>query len=449
MKSKVLIIDDEKDICFLISEILKDEKYITKSANDSDSALKDYTKFKPDLIILDVWLGKSSLDGIELLVEFKKINPFIPVIIISGHGTVDMAVNAIKNGAYDFLEKPFNSDKLIVLSKRAIENANLVKENNLLKKMADNNTEIIGKSDFIINLNKNLKKICMSNSRILISGPIGSGKKLIAQKIHKLSKRSNLLANIINFASLDHDNLNDLFNDDINNLNNNIFINSNNGTLIFQNIDLIPLEFQKKILFYLENPNIFKNINLEFNIKLICLTSKNLIEEVNNGNFRKDLFYRINVIPINILPIKDRREDILPLCNFYLNKYNKNKKYKFIFSDKSIRKLESYSWPGNVMQICNYMERIVILNQNNNSDNDYTVPDLPDDIADFDENSYVVKDNLELNIKEAREKFEKEYFLSQIKRFNGNIIKVSDFTGMERTALYRKLKSLNIDLNKI
>ena len=237
MKSKILIIDDEKDICFLISEILKDENYITTSANNSDDAIKEFSTFKPDLIILDVWLGNSNLDGIELLKEFKKINIFIPVIVISGHGTVDMAVNAIKNGAYDFLEKPFNSDKLIVLSKRAVANAKLIKENHLLRKITDSDTDIVGESDFILNLKKTLEKISVSNARTFIRGPIGSGKKLIAQTIHKISKRSNLLANIIDFSTISFEQLNELFNNDISYLNNNIFFNSNNGTLIFQYID--------------------------------------------------------------------------------------------------------------------------------------------------------------------------------------------------------------------
>ena len=449
MKSKILIIDDEKDICFLISEILRDENYITSSANNSKNALKEFSKFIPDLIILDVWLGNSDLDGIDLLKKFKKIDPNIPIIIISGHGTVDMAVTAIKNGAYDFLEKPFNSDKLIVLSNRAIENANLKKENNILRKIADTNTTIVGKSSFIINLNKTIEKISLSNARILISGPIGSGKKLIAQNIHKISKRSNSLANIIDFATLGQDQLKEYFNDNISNFNKNVFFNSNNGTLIFQNIDIVPLEFQKKILTYLENPEIFKKINVIFNIKIISLTSKNLIDEINNGNFLKDLFYRINVIPIRVPSIKDRKEDILPLCAFYLDKFNRNKKYKFTLSKTAVIRLESYDWPGNVRQISNYMERLVILNQNNNSTQDFELFDLLDEIEEFENIASNVNEGLELNIKEAREEFEKKYFLSQIRRFNGNILKISDFTGMERTALYRKLKSLNIDLNKI
>ena len=449
MKSKILIIDDEKDICFLISELLKDENYITISANTSKEALKEYSQFKPDLIILDVWLGNSELDGLELLKKFKEKDPFIPIIIISGHGTVDMAVNAIKFGAYDFLEKPFNSDKLIVLSKRAIENSRLIKENNLLKKLTDSNTKIVGKSDFILNLNKTLEKISLSNARILISCPIGSGKKLIAQTIHKISKRNDSFANIIDFLSLEKEQYQELFDENINNLNKNIFFNSNNGTLIFQNINMAPLEIQKKILVYLENPDIFIKMNTKLNIKIISLTSSNLNAEIQEGNFLKDLYYRINVIPINISAINDRREDILPLCNYFLDKYNRNKNYKFYFSKKAIRKLESHNWPGNIRQISNYIERIVILNQNNNFSQDFELLDLSDDMDVLDKSSIKINENLELNIKKARENFEREYFLSQIKRFNGNISKVSDFTGMERTALYRKLKSLNIDLNKI
>ena len=449
MKSKVLIVDDEKDICFLISELLKDENYITASANNSNEALKEFSTFNPDLIILDVWLGNSELDGIELLKEFKKFNPFIPIIIISGHGTVNMAVNAIKSGAYDFLEKPFNSDKLIVLLKRAIENANLIKENNLLKKITDSNMIIIGKSDFVVNLKKSLEKISLSNSRVLISGPIGSGKKLIAQTIHKISKRSNAFANIIDFSLFGQNQIKELFNDNINNLNNNIFYNSNNGTLVFQNIDKLSLEFQKNILNYLENNEIFNKMNIQFNIKIISLTSKNLSDEISKGNFRKDLFYRINVIPIQVPSISDRREDIIPLCNYYLDKFNKHKKYKFSLSKVAIRKLESYNWPGNVRQISNYMERLVILNQNHNSSKDFELSDLINDIDELENKVFDNDNSLELNIKDARGRFEREYFLSQIKRFNGNMSKVSDFTGMERTALYRKLKSLNININKI
>ena len=237
MNSKVLIIDDEKDICYLISEVLQDEKFITESALNSNEAIEKLETFKPDLIILDVWLGPNSeLDGIELLKKIMTINPFIPVIVITGHGTVDMAVNAIKNGAYDFIEKPFNSEKIIILSKRAIESAKLTNENELLKKIVHPNIPLIGNSSFIINLRKDLDKISKSKSRILITGPRGTGKKLIAQMIHKNLFGSQNLVNIIDFKNLNDTELTAFFDEDQDKKNNNIFINSNNGTLVFDNI---------------------------------------------------------------------------------------------------------------------------------------------------------------------------------------------------------------------
>ena len=330
MNSKVLIIDDEKDICYLISEILQDEKFITESVFNSSEAIKKLETFKPDLIILDVWLGANSeLDGIELLKKIVTINPLIPVIVITGHGTVDMAVNAIKNGAYDFIEKPFNSEKIIILSKRAIESAKLANENKLLKKIAHPNTPLIGKSSFIINLKKDLDRFSKSKSRILITGSRGSGKKLIAQIIHKNLFGSKNLTKIIDLKNLRDSELSELFDDNQDKITNkNIFINSNNGTLVFDNIDSLPIFFQKKILLYLENENFFNKSNIKWNIKIIAISSKNIDYEIQQGNFMKDLFDRLNVIRIKVPPISERREDIIPICNYYLDYFNKNKKYK-------------------------------------------------------------------------------------------------------------------------
>ena len=446
MSSKVLIIDDEKDISFLISEILNDENYITESAINSSEAIKKYISFKPDLIILDVWLGKSELDGIELLQEFKKLNPSLPIIIISGHGTVDMAVKAIKNGAYDFLEKPFNSDKILILSKRAIESAKLLYENEFLKKIANPKIPLIGNSNFIKNLNKNIDKYSSSQSRILISGPKGSGKKLIAQIIHKSSSKSNFIADIINFKNLNESELNNMFKEDVQKIQQNLFVKSNNKTLILDNIDSLSLNFQKKMLFYLENNKLFENLNINLNIKIITVTSKNLENEVKKGNFIRGLFERLNVISINVPPIKERRADIIPICNFYLKYFNLNKKFDFILSKNSKSKLELYDWPGNVRQIINYTEKTIIFNQEHNFESNYELENLPSDMGETDENNYT-SSHFSLSLKEARQNFEKEYLLSQIERFNGNITKISEFTGMERTALYRKFKSLNILLD--
>jgi len=448
MDSKVLIIDDEKDICYLISEILQDEKFITESVFNSNEAMKKLKTFKPDLIILDVWLGpKSELDGIELLKKIVKINPFIPIIVITGHGTVDMAVSAIKNGAYDFIEKPFNSEKITILSKRAIESARLANENKLLKKIAHPNTPLIGNSSFIINLKKNLDRFSKSKSRILITGSRGSGKKLIAQTIHKNLFGSENLEEIIDFKNLSDSELSEMLDDNHNDTTNkNIFIKSNNGTLILDNIDSLPIVFQKKILFFLENDNFLNKSNIKWNIKIIAISSKNIDYEIQQGNFIKDLYDRLNVVRIKVPPISERRDDIIPICNYYLDYFNKNKKYNFSLSKKSTNQLEVYNWPGNVDQIINYIEKTIIFFQDLNSKSDYILDHLPINMSEFEDNSSIAT-HFGLSLKIARQNFEREYLLSQIKRFNGNIIKISEFTGMERTALYRKFKSLNISLN--
>ena len=442
MNSKILIIDDEKDICYLISEILQDEKFITQSALNSKEAINKLESFRPDLIILDIWLGPSSeMDGLELLKKFKIINQMVPVIVISGHGTVDIAVNAIKNGAYDFIEKPFNSEKILILSKRAIESAKLTSENELLKRKVHPNTPLIGNSSFIVNLKKNLNKISNSKSRILITGPRGSGKKLIAKIIHNNAFGYENFANIIDFKNLSKFELSEMLEDNQNKTNKNIFIKSNNGTLILDNIDSLPIVFQKKILNYLENRNIYEKLN----IKIIAISSKNIEYEIKKGNFMQNLFERLNVIRIKVPSVNERREDIIPICNYYLDYFNRNKKFNFLLSKKSSNQLEIHNWSGNVHQIINYIEKTIIFYQDLNSESDYTLDNLPIEMNKI-EDSRIDKTNFALSLKEARQNFEREYLLSQIKRFNGNITKISEFTGMERTALYRKFNSLNISI---
>jgi len=444
--SKILIIDDETDICFLISEILMDELFICETATNSNEALIKYNNFNPDLIILDVWLGNSDLDGIELLLKFKNLNPQIPIIIISGHGTVDMAVNAIKNGAYDFIEKPFNSEKITITSKRALESALLLKENNKLKLIVKNNKCLIGMSNFIKKFQKDLFKISNSNSRVFISGNSGSGKKLFSQHIHQNSIFSNSLCTIIDFKNITEEEAKILFSDNSAQININILAKSNNTTLILENIDLLTIKFQKKFLFLLENNKFFIKNNIILKQKIISLSSKNINIEINNGNFIKDLYDRLSIIKISIPPISERREDILPICEYYLKYYNKNSDRNFLFSSNAQSKLELYDWPGNVSQIINYAEKIIILNQNLNNQKNFEIDKLPSDMGEV-EIVDIINNNFQLSLREARNNFEKDYLLSQIKRFNGNIKKISDFTGMERTALYRKFKSLKIKID--
>ena len=445
--SKVLIIDDETDICFLISEILNDEKFICESASNSSEALLKFKKFNPDLVILDVWLGNSELDGIELLKKYKDLNPLIPIIIISGHGTVNMAVDAIKNGAYDFIEKPFNSDKLIVTANRAIQSAKIVKENNQLKSMMNPEIPLLGKSDFIVQIKKDIVKIANSNSRVFISGPVGSGKKLISQFIHNHSRFNQSLCFKINLNNITENELHKYFSSNDDDIDDNILTQSNNNTLILENIDCLNLKYQKKFLFLLENINFFKKNKVNLDQKIISLSNKNILEEIKNGNFLQSLHDRLNIINLSVPAINLRRDDILPICQYYLNYYNKNKKFNFYFSKNAEIKLEMYDWPGNISQIINYSEKTIILNQNLNTNSEYEIDNIPLDMGE-----YVTKlnenNNHALSLKDDRQNFEKEYLMSQIKRFNGNIKKISEFTGMERTALYRKFKSLDIEIDK-
>ena len=445
--SRVLIIDDENDICFLISEILNDESFTCVSAQDSTQALTQFNKFNPDLIILDVWLGNSEFDGIELLSKFKDLNPIIPIIIISGHGTVDMAVNAIKNGAYDFIEKPFNSDKLIVVSKRAIQSASLLKENNKLKSMVNTNISLVGRSNFITQLNKNIIKLAKSNSRILIEGESGSGKQLLAQILHQNSIFSKSVNTVFDIRNTSEYEIENFFTDIEEKINENIFVQANNSSIIIDNIEFLNLNLQKKLLLFLENNNFFIKNKINIKQKVIFISSKNIENEVNIGNFLRSLYDRISVIKLRIPSIKSRRDDIIPIYEYYLKYYNKNKDYKFTLSQNAKSKLELYDWPGNVSQIMNYAEKTIILNQDLNIKKNFILDNLPLDMGEYVLNKNNLND-FELSLKDARNNFEKNYLLSQIKRFNGNIKKISDFTGMERTALYRKFKSLNISTEK-
>jgi len=441
---KVLIIDDEKDICFLISEILKDEKYLTYSALNSDEAINQFNKYNPDLVILDVWLSNSKLDGIEILKEFKKINSNVPVIIISGHGTVDLAVSSIKNGAYDFIEKPFNSDKLLILAKRAIESSKLLYENKNLKELVTPDIDLIGNSNFIKNTKKYLETFSKSNSRLLIEGPFGVGKKLIANQIHKRSKYSNKIPIYIDFATLNESNLEVLFSSDIKNLNDNLFVRSNLNTLILSNIDLIPLQFQKQFLFFIENSDFFKSANINLDHKMITISDKKLEDEIANGNFLSRLYDRLKVDHLVCPSLSNRVPDIMPILNYYISKFN-SRSIDLSFSKSAISKLEMFNWPGNVSQLVNYVEKTVILNQTATNDLVLDVDNLALEMGDYSKDQ-TNTNNHDLSLKEARMEFEKEYLVSQIRRFSGNISKVSEFTGMERTALYRKLKSLNISV---
>lgn len=448
MKKKILIIDDEKDICFLISEILKDEDYFTINSNTSSHAINSFNNEQPDLVILDVWLDGSELDGLKLLKYFKNINQDIPIIMISGHSTIDMAVQAIKDGAYDFIEKPFDTNKLLILTKRAIENSNLIKENIELKKLNYQNYELIGESQFIIHLQNTLNKISSTSSRVLIYGPLGSGKETIAHSIHAQSQRADKPFIVTSCSLLNPKSIEEILFGSISNKSTGLLEKANSGTILFDEIGDLPIKIQTQILRFIYE-GFYKKIDSDnkftSDVRIICTTSKDLEVESKNGNFRSDLFHRLNVISIVIPPLNKRPEDIRLLCNYFIknSQYYNNK--SILISEDAYAIFESYSWPGNIRQLRNLIDRILIMHGDNLEKIIIDASKLPQDMGEINsDNTQQKSDVLALPIKDAREIFEKNYLVSQIKRFNGNISKVALFVGMERTALYRKLKSLDI-----
>ncbi len=449
MKKRILIVDDEKDICFLISEILKDENYHTFNCHTYDDAIKYFNTDDYDLVILDVWLDKNKTEGLELLKYFKKQNKFIPIIMISGHSTIDVAVQAIKEGAYDFIEKPFESNKLLILTKRAIENSNLLKENLELKELNVKNYELIGNSNFITTLKKTLNKIS-SSSRVLISGPLGSGKETIAHNIHENSSRKNKPFIVFNCNLINPDLIEEILFGSIISKKIGIIEKANGGTILLNEIGDLSINIQNLILKYLQN-NTFKKINsdniIHSDTRIISTSSKDLEFKCNNGSFISDLYQRIKVIEIKIPPLNKRPEDIKPLCEYFIKISQFFNNQKIQITEDSFAILESYSWPGNTRQLRNLIDRLLIMHGEKSNEIVIDSAKLPDDMGEINiENSQVKYDVLGLPIKDAREIFEKNYLLSQIKRFNGNISKVASFVGMERTALYRKLKSLDINI---
>ena len=447
MSVEILIVDDNSDIRNILNELIIDAGYKTRIAANYNQALSEIDKKMPDVAILDVKLDKGDNDGIELLSHIKSKNKDVPVIIITGHANVEMAVNSLKHGAFEFIEKPFDQTRLLNFIKRAVENLNLKSQNKDYESKLFYSYELIGDSKNISNIKEQIDKISITESRILINGPSGSGKELIARKIHKKSKRNNKSFIILNGALLDSNKYElELFGEEKENgsISYGALEKANGGTLLIDQVSEIPLAIQSKILRVLTDQK-FKRLNgnndVNVNVRIICSSSKDLKEEIKIGNFREDLYHRLNVFEINIKPLNERVSDIPLLIKYFSKKISQNYNIKELDIDDNDSYILNHNWQGNVRELRNLIERIAILQPETKEKISNIVKEsLKND--DFSEK--ITENSLSVPLKEAREKFEKEYLTIQLKKFNGNISKTASFVGMERSALHRKLKGLGI-----
>ena len=451
MSVEILIIDDNSDIRLILDELIKDAGYKTRLAANFNQALTEIDKKLPDVAIIDVKLDKGDNDGIQLLDHIKQKNNDIPVIMISGHANIEMAVNSLKSGAFEFIQKPFDKDRLLNFVNRAVENFNLKKENKNLSNKLFHSFDLIGKSNNILSIKDQIEKLSQSESRVFINGPTGCGKELVARKIYKKSKRKIGPFIIINGALLDAKKYElELFGEEKKDgsILYGAFEKASGGVLLIDEVTEIPLETQSKILRVMIDQK-FKRLNgnhdVKVDVRIFCSTSKDMSTEIKNGNFREDLFHRLNVFNIKIDPLTNRIEDIPLLIDYFIENICNTYSYKK-FSIKDNNYLLNYDWPGNVRELRNLIERIAILSPGENQDKIINI--IKESLSRSLDENFSVTDTLSVPLREARETFEKEYLISQIKKFGGNISKTAKFVGMERSALHRKLKILGVkDLN--
>ena len=451
MHKEILVIDDNPDIRLLVSNILKDQNFTVRTAANYDQAVFEINKKLPDLAIIDIKLDKPDKDGIDLLKIINKQKKFTPVIMISGHATVQIAVEAIRLGAYEFIEKPFSKEKILNYVNRALESLELKKEKDIIENKLFHSFELIGKSNSIIKIKKIIDKLSTSESRILISGPTGAGKELVARKIHKNSNRSKNPFIIINAALLKESAYEkELFGEEFDDgtISFGALERANNGTLLIDEVSEIPFETQANVLRVLIDQK-FKRLNgskdITVNIRLISSTSKDLSDLVKINKFREDLYHRLNVMPIELTPLNSRTEDIQLLIEYFKEKLSEINGVQQPNIDMNNDNLYTYNWPGNERELRNLVERITILSANETKENiNKIIEDILNPSLNNDTNNNILEKSFSSPLKEAREHFEKEYLITQLKKNHGNISKTADFIGMERSALHRKLKSLGI-----
>ncbi len=448
--SDILIVDDERDIRELISDILEDEGYTTRKAGTSDEAMAEVNGEQPALLILDIWLKDSQMDGIDILKEVKRSHPEVPVVIISGHGNIEIAVAAIKQGAYDFIEKPFNIDQLLVVIRRAMETSRLRRENQELKRRDTNLAEMVGESASFRTLQSQLDKVTKSNGRVLLSGPAGVGKEVAARYIHANSNRADLPFVTISCAGMEMDRVEEMLlgrESSERGIEPGLLEQANGGVVYFDEVADLPLAAQSKVLRVLIDQQ-FQRIGgadkVRVDLRVISSTSKNLEIEIAEERFRQELYHRLNVVPIAVPSLEERREDIPMLAGHFIEEFNASQGLpQRELSEDAVALMQTMIWPGNVRQLKNLIERVLILGDDTGP---ISARELPGDTAAPDEEGRVVLSGAlaTLPLREAREAFEREYLLTQINRFGGNISRTANFVGMERSALHRKLKSLGV-----
>ncbi len=447
MSVEILIVDDNSDIRNILNELIMDAGYKTRVAANYNQALSEIDKKMPDVAILDVKLDKGDNDGIQLLTHIKSKNNNVPVIMISGHANIEMAINSLKHGAFEFVEKPFDRARLLNFINRAVENLNLKNQNKEYENKLFSSYDLIGDSKNMSNIRDQIEKISITESRVFINGPSGSGKELVARKIHKKSKRKDNPFVIINGALLDNNKYElELFGEEKidGSISYGALEKANKGTLLVDQVSEIPLDIQSKILRVLTDQK-FKRVNgnndINVDVRLICSSSKDLKKEIEYGNFREDLFHRLNVFEINIKPLNERISDIPLLINYFSKQISESYKIKMLDIDQNNSYILNYDWHGNVRELRNLIERIWIL-QPNTQDKISNI--IKESLKSNDGIGKINENNLSVPLKVAREKFEKEYLTIQLKKFKGNISKTATFVGMERSALHRKLKGLGI-----
>src|ERR1700742_3055098 len=455
MASDILIVDDEADIRDLVAGILEDEGFTTRTARDSDSALAEISNRRPHLVFLDIWLQGSKLDGLQLLEQVKRDHAEMPVGMISGHGNIETTRAPIQRGAYDFIEKPFKSDRLILVATRALENSRLKREVKELKQLAPTASTMTGRSACMNQLRQTIDRAAKANSRILIVGPAGAGKELAARTLHNASSRAEGPFVVINAAAITPERMEvELFGVEQTNGEHprkpGALEEAHGGTLFIDEIADMPRETQNKILRVLVEQS-FQRVGgpqkIQVDVRIISSTGRNIEAEIAAGKFREDLYHRLSVVPIRVPPLAERREDIPLLIEYFMEQISMATGLpKRTIGEDAMAVLQSHDWPGNVRQLRNNVERLMIL-AGGEADAVIDASMLPQDVGAMVPslpNGGGGEHLMGLPLRDAREMFEREYLRAQINRFGGNISRTAEFVGMERSALHRKLKALGI-----